>query len=86
MTFFTPFMGGAQRLSNGNTLITEAAFGRVFEVTEKGRLCWEWVNDQFKDYKGLGAEEIEGLFGYEANALFRAYKYTPEEIPWLQEK
>ncbi|KAN0105978.1 PQQ enzyme repeat protein [Hyaloscypha variabilis] len=86
MTFFTPFMGGAQKLKNGNTLITEAAFGRVFEVTREGRLCWEWVNDAFADYKGLGAEEIEGLFGYEANALFRAYKYTPEEIPWLQGK
>jgi hypothetical protein len=86
MTFFTPFMGGAQRLGNGNTLITEAAFGRVFEVTKEGKICWEWINPEFRDYKGLDAREIEGYFDYPANALFRAYKYTPEEIPWLTER
>jgi outer membrane protein assembly factor BamB len=43
MTFFTPFMGSAQRLENGNTLITEAAFGRIFEVTREGKICWEFV-------------------------------------------
>lgn len=84
MTFFTPFMGGAQRLENGNTLITEAAFGRVFEVTKEGKMVWEWVNDVFADYKGLDTREIEGYFDYPANALFRAYKYTPEQIPWLK--
>lgn len=83
MTFFTPFMGGAQRLQGGNTLITEAAFGRIFEVTQEGRLVWEYVNPDFADYTGLDAKEIEGYFGYPANALFRAYKYAPEEIPWL---
>lgn len=83
MTFFTPFMGGAQRLPNGNTLITEAAFGRIFEVTDKGELVWEYVNPDFADYTGLDAKEIEGYFGYPANAMFRAYKYAPEQIPWL---
>jgi hypothetical protein len=83
MTFFTPFMGGVQRLLGGNTLVTEAAFGRIFEVTQKGELVWEYINPDFSDYKGLGAKEIEGYFPYPANALFRAYKYTPEQIPWL---
>jgi hypothetical protein len=83
MTFFTPFMGGAQRLRGGNTLITEAAFGRMFEVTKEGCLVWEYVNPDFADYTGLDAKGIEGYFGYPANALFRAYKYAPEEIPWL---
>lgn len=85
LTFFTPFMGGAQRLGNGNTLITEAAFGRVFEVSKEGKLCWEYVNPDFADYKGLDAREIEGIFDYPSNALFRAYKYTPEQIPWLSQ-
>lgn len=85
-TFFTPFMGGAQRLENGNTLITEAAFGRVFEVTKDGELVWEYINEDFASYEGLSAPELEGIFDYEANALFRAYKYTPEQIPWLKEK
>jgi hypothetical protein len=85
MTFFSPFMGGAQRLQNGNTLITEAAFGRIFEVTSEGKICWEYVVDDFATYEGLGAEELEQFFDYPANAVFRAYKYAPEEIPWLQE-
>jgi hypothetical protein len=58
MTFFTPFMGGAQRLGNGNTLIPEAAFGRVFEVTREGSLCWEWINEEFAGYEGLGAVRL----------------------------
>ncbi|KAF2498676.1 hypothetical protein BU16DRAFT_481776, partial [Lophium mytilinum] len=84
MTFFTPFMGGAQRLATGNTLVTEAAFGRIFEVTREGEMVWEYVVPDFASYKGLGAEEIEGYFGYPANAVFRAYKYAPEEVPWLK--
>ena len=86
MTFFTPFMGAAQRLRNGNTLITEAALGRVFEVTQEGKICWEYVVDDFASYEGLGAPELEGIFDYAANAVFRAYKYTPEEVPWLRRK
>lgn len=85
-TFFTPFMGAAQRLSNGNTLITEAGFGRIFEVTKEGEMCWEYVVPEFATYEGLGAPELEGIFDYPSNAVFRAYKYTPEEVPWLVEK
>lgn len=85
MSFFTPFMGGAQRLPNGNTLITEACFGRIFEVTPEKKTCWEFVNPEFKSYKDVeGAEDLLKIgFDFPANALFRAYKYTPEEIPWL---
>jgi hypothetical protein len=82
MAFFSPFMGGAQRLPNGNTLITEAMFGRVFEVTPQGKIAWEYVNPNFADYKGLGAQELEEIgFDYPANAIFRAYKYS--QISWL---
>jgi len=70
-------------LQNGNTLITEAAFGRIVEITEERQICWEYVNPGFADYKGLDAKEIEDYFGYPANALFRAYKYTPKQLPWL---
>jgi hypothetical protein len=47
-------------------------------------MCWEYVNPHFADYKGLDAEELEGYFGFPSNAVFRAYKYTPEQIPWLK--
>lgn len=83
LAFFTPFMGGAQRLQNGNTLICEAAFGRIFEVTKDGKLSWEYVNPHFANYEGLDAGDIAGDFDFPSNALFRAYKYMPEQIPWL---
>lgn len=41
--FFGSFKGGAQRLPNGNTLITEAPWGRAFEVTTQGDIVWEFV-------------------------------------------
>ncbi|KAJ5127662.1 hypothetical protein N7448_008441 [Penicillium atrosanguineum] len=87
--FFTPFMGSAQRLGNGNVLICEAATGRIFEVTEGGTLVWEFVVPQLQDYKMvMAADELEEMerigFSNQSNAVFRAYKYTPEEIPWLK--
>ncbi len=42
--FHTPLRGSAQRLPNGNTLITESDAGRAFEVTGAGDMAWEFVN------------------------------------------
>lgn len=42
--FFSAFISGAQRLSNGNTLICEGAKGRVFEVTRAGEIVWDYWN------------------------------------------
>ncbi|QIS22326.1 aryl-sulfate sulfotransferase [Nocardia terpenica] len=81
--FFTPFMGGAQRLPNGNTLVTEAAFGRIFEVTRDHRICWEYVVPSFTTYPDLGTAAV---FPARSNAIFRAYRYGAEEIPWLTHK
>ncbi|KAJ6437462.1 PQQ repeat containing protein [Purpureocillium lavendulum] len=81
--FFTPFMGSAQRLSNGNTLLCESAFGRVFEVTPEGYVCWEYINPHFAPYPD---KVTASIFPGESNALFRAYRYTLDEIPWLQQK
>lgn len=40
--FFSSTKGASQRLPNGNTLITESAKGRVFEVTKEGKVVWEF--------------------------------------------
>jgi hypothetical protein len=42
--FYSPWMGTAQRLPNGNTLITESENGRVFEVTREQEIVWEFYN------------------------------------------
>lgn len=39
--FYSGHMSGAYRLPNGNTFITEAVSGRLFEVTYDGQVVWQ---------------------------------------------
>jgi len=73
LNFFSPNISGARRLPNGNTLITEGRFGRMFQVTPDKQVVWEYVNPEFV---------ADGLGG-ESNAIFRATHYTAGEIPAL---
>ena len=43
-SFFSGEISGAQRLPNGNTLITEGVKGNLFEVTSAGEIVWRYVN------------------------------------------
>jgi len=43
--FYSSTMSSCQRLPNGNTLICEGTTGRLFEVTSRGELVWEFVNN-----------------------------------------
>lgn len=43
-SFSSHFQGGVQRLPNGNTLISSAHGGHVFEVTHDKEIVWEFVN------------------------------------------
>ena len=67
--FFSPRISNAQRLPNGNTMICEGDFGRLFEVTAGGELVWEYVNPYFG-----GSPNVLN------NRVFRAYRYSAEEI------
>lgn len=40
--FFSELIGTNQRLPNDNTLITESAQGRAFEITPEGDIVWEF--------------------------------------------
>lgn len=42
--FYTGTCGVADELPNGNVLITESNNGRVFEVTRKGEIVWEFLS------------------------------------------
>lgn len=71
--FYSPFISGAGRLPNGNTLICEGNFGRLFEVTAAGETVWEYVNPHF------GASgNVPG--GAPTNGVFRAFRYSAAEI------
>jgi hypothetical protein len=73
-------MGSAQRLWNGNTLVCESAFGRLFEVTPDGRLVWEYVIPFFDEYPDDGSRNYAPG---PQNSCFRAHRYRASDIPWL---
>ena len=65
---YSPLMSSAQRLPNGNTLISEGNSARIIEVTNKGEIVWEFVNP----YQEFG----KPLLG-----IYRAYRIPYEWAP-----
>jgi hypothetical protein len=68
--FFTRLRGSAQKLENGNVLITESDKGHAFEVTPSGKIVWEFwnpdvVEDSGKSTRGV----IYRMTRYEKNYL-----------------
>lgn len=68
--FYSPYISSAQRLPNGNTLITEGADGRIFEVTREHELVWEYISP-YKNKRN-------------SNMVYRAYRVPYEWVPQLQ--
>jgi len=66
--FFSHYVSGAQRLPNGNTMITEGADGRIFEVTTAGAIVWEYVSPYFSKTG-------------DTNRVYRAYRVPYEWLP-----
>jgi hypothetical protein len=75
--FYSFFISNAQRLPNGNTLITEGGMGRVFEVTREGEMVWEY----YSPYGGPGG----GLPTLGRNSVYRAYRIPYWWVPWYKE-
>lgn len=71
-TFFATNISGAQRLANGNTLVTEGPGGRIFEVTSNGAIVWEYI---------YPAPASNGKAPN--NQVYRAYRLPYEWIPQL---
>jgi outer membrane protein assembly factor BamB len=80
-SFYTPYMGQAQRLPNGNTHITESATGRLFEVTPDGEVVWEFILPWFAPYPDEAARRTGGG---ELNSVFKTFRYAAEAVPWLK--
>lgn len=59
--FYSDSISGVQRLPNGNTLVCSGNQGRLFEVTPKKEIVWEYYNPYIGE-----AQEID---------VFRAYRY-----------
>lgn len=69
--FYSPLVSSAQRLPNGNTLITEGTCGRLFEVTVDNEIVWEYNSPYFKK-DGSG------------NLIYRAYRYPYDWVPQVE--
>lgn len=68
--FYSPYISSAQRLPNGNTLITEGADGRIFEVTAEHELVWEYISP-YKNQRN-------------SNMVYRAYRAPYDWVPQLE--
>lgn len=66
--FYSPLISSAQRLPNGNTLITEGVSGRILEVTKEYEVVWEYNSP----YKRPGTP---------ITMLYRAYRYPYDWAP-----
>lgn len=67
--FFSPFRSGAQRLSNGNTLVCEDTTGHIFEVTPDKEIVWDFYNP----FVGQGSEHI-------GKNVYRVTRYSPSYV------
>ena len=68
--FYSSNISGAQRLPNGNTLVTEGANGRLFEVASDRKIVWEYMYPVFG-----GAQS--------SNAVYRGYRVPYDWIPQI---
>ena len=69
--FYSALLSSAQRLPNGNTLITEGMDGRIFEITAEFDNVWEYVSPYYSQ-KG------------NRNIIYRAYRVPYEWIPQIE--
>ncbi len=72
--FYSSYISSAQRLPNGNTLITEGSDGRLIEVTPDHEIVWEFVNPYMDTILGE----------YKQNMIYRAYRAPYEWVPQLE--
>lgn len=74
-TFDATYISGADRLPNGNTLVSSGPQGRLFEVDPAGQIVWEY----WSPYSG---EFLEGNGAANPFSIFRAIR-VPRAHPAL---
>ncbi len=72
--FYSSYISAAQRLPNGNTLITEGSDGRLIEVTPEHEIVWEFINPYFNTM----------FERFKNNMVYRAYRVPYEWVPQLE--
>ncbi|MEZ0358546.1 aryl-sulfate sulfotransferase [Mycobacterium sp. SA01] len=81
-TFFSSFVSNAQRLPNGNTLITEGMQGRLFQVSPGGDVVWEY-HSPYQGYGVAGEPEVKQPRVADVDRLSRtALIYRSQAVPF----
>ena len=91
--FMSFHISSARRLPNGNTLICEGDYGRLFQVTKDGEIVWEYVNPNFETGVEPGFEgkpnAFTSIFMSGRNWIYRAqpvpYEWVPDNAPRSEE-
>jgi hypothetical protein len=78
--FFSEDRSSAQRLPNGNTLITESRKGRVFEITSDGEIVWEFYNPDI-DEENETRSTIYRMMRITDSANYPALSQIKKHIP-----
>jgi len=68
---YSSYVSSAQRLPNGNTLITNGAIGQLMEVTPDLETVWEYISPYFN---------TTGQY----NLVYRCYRVPYDYVPQLQ--
>jgi outer membrane protein assembly factor BamB len=74
-SFFSFRQGSAQRLPNGNVLVTSTNHGHLFEVTPKKEIVWDYVSP-ISNGKPLCFIEDGDMPNSISNMIHRAYRYA----------
>lgn len=78
-SFYSSYISSARRLPNGNTLVDEGMNGRLFQITAKGEIVWEYISPYFSTPR---AEDPQP---FASNTVYRAqpvpYNWVPEGTP-----
>ena len=78
--FFSPFISGARRFANGNTLICSGTGGRFLEVTREGEIVWEYRNPFSGDVVNEDGSAPQPGLDASPYAVFRATR-IPADHP-----
>jgi hypothetical protein len=76
--FFSAHISGAERLPGDNVLVCEGASGRLFEVTRRGEVVWEWISPFVVRGRAQPAVIAGGGGTPSSSAIFRAHRYAPD--------
>jgi hypothetical protein len=78
-SFYTPQVGSAQRLPNGNTLMCEGTKGRFFEIGADSVPVWTYINPVIDTLPLFQGETVPRVGPYDLkNIVHRSPRYAPD--------